>query len=304
MHKHIMLLVLFLLVISSAFVYSQAGVSLTALPPNEANEFAKPLSTFLGSYFNSGGYYSAELPKEFQFKFSIVGSYIMIPKSQQTFTPNPGIDGYNNLDATATIVGSKGNVYLGPQGLISYPHGFDIASLPSGIYQAAGSYSGTELLVRFFPKIKVGDGETGFWGLGLKHNLTQWIKEPPLDVSIQLLYNNFGFEYNSEDPKDYVKTESKNLAVNVHASKTFSRMFIVYGGVQYESSKMDMDYYFRDPNEIYPQLADQVLSTSIDGDNKFRFTAGAAIKLSVIVVNMDLNVTSQFTITSGISLQL
>jgi hypothetical protein len=284
-------------------IIPQAGVSLTALPPNEANEFAKPLSTFLGSYFNSGGYYSADLPKEFQFKFSVVGTYIMIPKSQKTFTPDPGIDGYNNLEETATIVGSTGNVYLGPQGLISYPHGFDIASLPSGIYQAAGSYSGTELLVRFFPKIKVGDGETGFWGLGLKHNLTQWIKEPPLDVSVQLLYNNFGFEYNSNDPKDYVKTESKNLAVNVHASKTFSQMFIVYGGLQYESSKMDMDYYFRDPNELYPLLADKVLSTSIDGSNHFRFTGGAAIKLSVLVLNVDLNVTSQFTLASGISLQ-
>jgi hypothetical protein len=290
-------------ILFSRLTFAQAGVSLTALPPNEANEFAKPLSTFLGSYFNSGGYYSADLPKEFQFKFSIVGTYIMIPKSQKTFTPDPGIDGYNNLEETATIVGSTGNVYLGPQGLISYPHGFDIASLPSGIYQAAGSYSGTELLVRFFPKIKVGDGETGFWGLGLKHNLTQWIKEPPLDVSVQLLYNNFGFEYNSNDPKDYVKTESKNLAVNVHASKTFSQMFIVYGGVQYESSKMDMDYYFRDPNELYPLLADKVLSTSIDGSNHFRFTGGAAIKLSVLVLNVDLNVTSQFTLASGISLQ-
>lgn len=290
-------------ILFSRLTFAQAGVSLTALPPNEANEFAKPLSTFLGSYFNSGGYYSADLPKEFQFKFSVVGTYIMIPKSQKTFTPDPGIDGYNNLEETATIVGSTGNVYLGPQGLISYPHGFDIASLPSGIYQAAGSYSGTELLVRFFPKIKVGDGETGFWGLGLKHNLTQWIKEPPLDVSVQLLYNNFGFEYNSNDPKDYVKTESKNLAVNVHASKTFSQMFIVYGGLQYESSKMDMDYYFRDPNELYPLLADKVLSTSIDGSNHFRFTGGAAIKLSVLVLNVDLNVTSQFTLASGISLQ-
>jgi hypothetical protein len=35
-----------------------------------------------------------------------------------------------------------------------------------------------------------------------------------------------------------------------------------------------MDYYFRDPNELYPLLADKVLSTSIDGSNHFRFTGG------------------------------
>ena len=111
-----------------------------------------------------------------------VGSYISIPQSQQTFKPNPGIAGYENLEETATITGSTGNVYLGPQGFISYPHGFDVASLPSGIYQAAGSYYGTELLLRFFPKIKVSDSETGFWGLGLKHSITQWINDPPFDI--------------------------------------------------------------------------------------------------------------------------
>ncbi|MBK7229829.1 MAG: hypothetical protein IPH97_13400 [Ignavibacteriales bacterium] len=283
--------------------FAQAGVGLTALPPDEAKEYAKPLATFLGSYFNSGGYYSANLPKEFQFKFSIIGSYIIIPKSQQTFTPNPGLSGYENFEETATITGSTGNVYLGPQGFISYPHGFDVASLPSGIYQAAGSYYGTELLLRFFPKIKVSDSETGFWGIGLKHSISQWIKDPPLDFSIQLMLNNFNFEYVGDNPKDYVKTDSKNFAVNVHASKTFNNWFIAYGGVQYETSSMDLNYYFRDPNELYPQLADQVLSTNIKGSNNYRITVGGAVKFSVLVLNVDLNLTSQFTITSGLSLQ-
>lgn len=284
-------------------IFSQAGVGITALPPDDVKEYAKPLATFLGSYFNSGGYYSANVPKEFQFKFSIIGSYITIPQSQHTFKPNPGILGYENLEETATITGSKGNVYLGPQGFISYPHGFDVSSLPSGIYQVAGSYYGTELLLRFFPKIKVSDSETGFWGLGLKHSISQWIKDPPLDISLQVMLNNFNFEYVGNNPKDYVKTDSKNFAVNVHASKTFNNWFIAYGGFQYETSSMDLNYYFRDPNELYPQLADQILSANIKGSNNYRITAGGAVKLSVLVLNVDLNLTSQFTVTSGLSLQ-
>lgn len=297
----IVLFVLSLLFIRS--IQAQAGVGITALPPDDVKEYAKPLATFLGSYFNSGGYYSANVPKEFQFKFSIIGSYITIPQSQQTFKPNPGIAGYENLDETATITGTTGGVYLGPQGFISYPHGFDVASLSSGIYQIAGSYYSTELLLRFFPKIKVSSIETGFWGIGLKHSISNWIKDPPLDISVQLMLNNFNFEYVGDNPKDYVKTDSKNFAVNAHVSKMFNNWFIVYSGVQIESSSMDMDYYFRDPNELYPQLAGQVLSTSIDGDNHFRFTGGVAAKLSVLVLNVDLNITSQFTITSGLSLQ-
>jgi hypothetical protein len=97
--------------------------------------------------------------------------------------------------------------------------------------------------------------------------------------------------------------DSKNFAVNAHASKTFQDMFIVYGGLQFESSSMDMDYYFRDPNELYPLFRDKRLSTTVDGDNGFRFTAGGAIKLSVLVINFDLNVASQFTLAGGLSLQ-
>ena len=105
-------------------VLAQAGVGISALPPDDVKRYAKPLATFLGSYFNSGGYYSANVPKEFQFKFTIIGSYITIPQSQQTFKPNPGVAGYDNLEETATITGSNGNVYLGPQGFISYPAWF------------------------------------------------------------------------------------------------------------------------------------------------------------------------------------
>lgn len=52
--------------------FAQAGVGLTALPPDEAKEYAKPLATFLGSYFNSGGYYSANLPKEYQLNSALL----------------------------------------------------------------------------------------------------------------------------------------------------------------------------------------------------------------------------------------
>lgn len=291
------------LLLSAKSLLAQAGVGINSLPPNEAAEYAKPIATWFGSLFNSGGYYSADVPKDFRFKFSLLGMYIMIPESQKSFKPQPGLDGYTNLSETATIIGNTGGVYLGPEGFVSYPHGFDVNSLPAGIYQLAGSIQGTELMLRFFPTISAGDAEAGFWGIGLKYNFSQWIVDFPLDISVQLLYNNLGIEYTGSNPKNYVKMDSKNFAVNAHASKTFQDMFIVYGGLQFESSSMDMDYYFRDPNELYPLLRDKRHSTTVDGDNSFRFTAGGAIKLSVLVINFDLNVASQFTLAGGLSLQ-
>lgn len=290
---------IFLFIFYFNLTYSQF-----VLPPDDTKEYSKPLATFLGTYFNSGAYYSADLPTTFQFKFSIIVMYSFISDGQKTFTPNPGLEGYNTTKTTSTIVGEKGSYYIGPGGFLAYPGGLNINSVPSGIYQAAGSIYGTELMLRFFPKIKISEVKTGVWGVGLKHDISQWIPGIPVDLAVQLLYNNFGVEYDGDDPTSYIKMDSKNYAINAHASKTFSEMFIVYGGLQYESSSMDLEYFFKDFNKLYPTIKDTRQSTTVDGDNVFRVTAGGAIKLAIVVFNLDFNITSMFTISGGISLQL
>jgi len=291
-----------MLLLSTSF--AQVGLGIFGLAPDDAKEYSKPLATFFGTYFNSGAYYSADLPETFQFKFSIIGMYSFIGDGQKTFTPNPGVSGYSNSGSTSTFVGEKGSYYVGPGGFLAYPGGFNVSSAPSAIYQIAGGAYGTELMVRFFPQINVGDVSTGLWGIGVKHNFSQWFEGLPFDIALQILYNTINLENDSDDETEYLKFDSKNFAINIHGSKTFEGMFVVYGGLQYESSTMDLDYYFQDPNELYPQIADTRQSTSVDGDNVFRFTAGGAIKVLPVVFNLDFNVTSMFTLTGGISLQL
>jgi hypothetical protein len=283
--------------------YGQVSLGISGLAPNDAKEYTKPLATFFGTYFNSGSYYSADLPETFQFKFSIIGMYTFTTDGQKTFTPNPGVDGYNVSGTTSTFIGEEGNYYIGPGGFLAYPGGFNVGSVGAGIYQAAGSLMGTELMVRFFPSVEISDIEAGLWGIGLKHEISRWIPGLPFDLALQILYNSFSLEYKGTNIEDYFKIDSKNFAVNAHASKTFSGLFVVYGGLQYENSTMDLGYYFRDPNDLYPLIKNTQQNTTVDGDNVFRFTAGGAVKLLPVVFNLDFNVTSMFTIAGGISLQ-
>jgi len=81
-------------------------------------------------------------------------------------------------------------------------------------------------------------------------------------------------------------------------------MFIVYGGMQYESSTMDLEYVFADPNDFNPSLKDMHQKISVDGDNAFRYTMGGAIRLAVVVINADINFTSMFTVAGGVTLEL
>ena len=297
-------LVFFLILASHLNIsYGQVALGISGLAPDDAKEFTKPLATYFGTYFNSGTYYSADLPETFQFKFSIIGMYSFTTEEQKTFTPNPGVSGYNVTGTTSTFIGEGGSYYTGPGGFLAYPGGYNVSGIPMGIYQVAGSFYGTELLLRFFPSVNISDHDVGLWGIGLKHEISQWFPALPFNLAIQILYNNFKLEYKGNNPEDYIKFDSKNFSVNAHASKTFSGLFIVYGGLAYESSTMDLGYYFRDPNDLYPLIKNTQQSTSVDGDNVFRFTAGGAIQLLPVVFNLDFNVTSMFTISGGISLQ-
>lgn len=299
-------IILFLFIISFQLniSFGQVGLGIFGLAPEDASSYSQPMATFLGTYFNSGAYYSADLPETFQFKFSIIGMYTFIPDGQTSFTPNPGVSGYSSSGSTATFIGGDGTYQIGPGGFLAYPGGFSVSSVPSGIYQAAGSIYGTELMIRFFPSATISDVKAGFWGIALKHDFSQLFSSLPFNIALQILYNSFSLENVGDDPTSYINMESNNFAINVHGSKTFSEMFIVYGGLQYENSSMDLTYYFRDPNELYPSIANTNQNTSVDGDNVFRFTAGGAIKLLPVVFNLDFNITTMFTITGGISLQI
>ncbi len=293
---------IFFIVVSTLSIFPQGGIRVDNLPDWEAEKYVKPLSTYFGTYFNSGTYHSADIPDLFGFSFSIVGMLTIIPESDKTFQADPRVEGAEGIDGTATIFGKKGEYFLSNNGFVIYPSGLSVKSIPLGIYQVSGSLFGTELMLRYFPTLKFEDLKAGLFGFGLKHEVSRYFPLLPLDISVQLLYNNLSLENKSEDPTDYVKFNSKNFAFNVHASKSIG-VLIVYGGLQYESSVLDLSYYFKDPDGIYPSLAGKIYDLSVDGNNNFRLTLGSAVKLSFFVLSFDANITSQTTFTGAMSFE-
>jgi hypothetical protein len=264
---------------------------------NESNltGFGKPLVTALGSGINTGAFYSADIPSTFGFSFSIRTMLISVPDDQLTFTPSLP-DGYTASEKTPTFFGKKqGASYAGQYGYVAFPGGIDETSIPFAMPQITASFMGTEALIRFVPTIKAGGEEFSFFGIGLKHKISQYIPLLPLDVAVQVLYNRLKFS-------DIVK--GNNIAANIQASKKFG-LFTAYSGLQYESSSFDFNYTFKgDPNSLDPSLKnDKKISASIDGDNNFRFILGGAVKLAMIVINADINVSSQTIYSTGLSFE-
>lgn len=300
MKKFILIFILFI-VLFQAKHFAQGSIKLNGLPPFEEARYLQPLSTYLGTYFNSGTSYDANIPETFGFKFSIIGMWSVVPDDQKTFTPNPQIEGGENVPPTATIFGNQPSYFLSNKGFFVYPSGAALKGIPLGIYQVAASLYGTELMIRFFPNSKFQDAKVGLFGFGVKHNINRYLPMLPVDLAVQILYNKLDAEYNGNEPDKYAKVSSKNFAFNVQASKSLIGIFTFYSAVQYESSSTEFGYYFQDDNNFYPQYGNRRLNINVDGENHFRYTLGAALKLAFFVINGDVNVTKFTTFSVGLS---
>lgn len=301
--KKLSMILLFIIFSSSSF-YSQIGVKLSNLQPDELKEYIKPASTWFGTIFNSGTYYDADVPEVFGFKFNVIGMWTLVPEDQKTFQPKPNIAGVGEVEPTATVFGNQSSYFLSSNGFYTYPAGFALNAVPSAMYQVAGSLFNTELMIRFYPSTQYNDIKVGLFGFGIKHDISSHIPLFPVDLSVQLLYNHFNLKHDNGDVEDYTDVKSNNIAFNVHASKKLVSVFIAYAGLQYESSTMDLEYYYEDPNNLYPELANKNHKLKIDGDNHFRFTLGGALKLGYFVMNADVNLTTLTTFTLGLSLDI
>ncbi|MGE5437980.1 MAG: DUF6588 family protein [Syntrophothermus sp.] len=269
--------------------YSQFQDRFSYLNDQEIPNYVKPFATSLGVAFNSASYHDADIADIFGFSFSIHGMYIMIPDDQLTFSPDLP-NGYSSDKQTATIFGNKGGAYSGPDGFKVYPPGLNQTSLPAGVPQVTFSLVGTELLVRYFPSLSVGDEKLSMLGLGLSHEISRYIPLLPVSVAAQVLYNNF-------EITNLVSV--KNLAFNLHASKTFG-LFVAYTGLQYENTTLDVTYTY-EGTDRNSTLDDKEMSVSIDGDNSFRFTLGGALKLGFFHLNADVNLGAQTVFTTGLT---
>ena len=160
-----------------------------------------------------------------------------------------------------------------------------------------GSAFGTDVMIRYLPSIELGDvGSIGFFGFGVRHSISQYVPLFPLDVAAQVTFQNLGIEDAANDDL----LSASMWAMSVMASKSFL-VATVYGGLQVESTGLDVSYTYVDPEGLLP---DEDISFSMTGSNRFRVVAGAALNLSPISINVDYSVGSMSVVSAGIGISL
>ena len=156
------------------------------------------------------------------------------------------------------------------------PNGQNMTFLPLGMPQIEiGSLFGTELLVRYLPQINWGNniGNFGFGAVGLKHSISQYWKDAPLELALQAVYQGTTLTNTIGVTGAKLRADANIFTGNIHASKRWGN-FEVYGGAAFDNLNVTASYTFVIPREIQGQLG--LLQLQRDAQGNFFYTENAA----------------------------
>jgi hypothetical protein len=226
-----------------------------------------------------------------------------------------------------------------PNTTFDLPPGLNISALIAAVPQIEiGSFMGTELLVRFIPQLNWGEavGEFGFWGLGLKHSISQYFNKSDktedrlFDLAVQAVYQQTTLNNTYGESESNIKADAQIMSFNIHGSKTIltssgTYLFDVYGGAGYESLNIDAKLTSYLPVTLQAELGLRTPRTCLDVEGKWavvdeargcfgddqarvddlslknssiRATLGVSRQLGPISIFFDYSI-SQFNILSG-----
>jgi hypothetical protein len=169
----------------------------------------------------------------------------------------------------------------------------DIA--PLAVPQASiGTVLGTDLMVRWLPQINIPDvGNLEVLGLGLRHNVSQYLPMLPVDVSVMAAWQ--GISFDDEDGGQIM--EARMSAYNITAGRRFGPLAL-YGGYQIEQSNVEVAYTFE--QEVGNDIEEIPISFNVEGTNRHRGLAGLALFAGPLHLTADASIGEEFMLSTGI----
>ncbi len=183
-----------------------------------AQGYIKPVGYGFADGLGTNWYNTAATHKVLGFDITVGAGGLLVPSSDKTFS----LLGLTTLQApagvtTAPTIGGKGDgvplqLVQNGQTIVSFttPKGVTPVIPAVNAQITIGLPLGNDLSFRFVPNIHNNNYKVGLWGIGLKHNIKQWIpvvKHLPFDAAIMVGYTHVNFNYNFNNsimPNDLV----------------------------------------------------------------------------------------------------
>jgi hypothetical protein len=211
------------------------------------------------------------------------------------------------------------------------PNGQNLSFLPLVVPQIEiGALFGTELLLRYLPQINWGNniGNFGFGAIGLKHSISQYWKDAPLELALQAVYQGTTLTNTIGVTGAKLRADANIFTANVHASKRWGN-FEVYGGAAFDNLNITASYTFVIPRELQAQLGLLQLQKDAQGNDFYtenpaagypgdtqpqtktvllsnsalRGTLGVVYYLGSVAISVDYNRSSFHLVSAGIDVK-
>jgi len=323
--------ILVIVLILSYKLYSQdLNKKLSLVAGEYAQSYLQPFIDAYGAGFNSGLFHTAKISGDkestLNISLSIVAIGSFIPSAEKTFSAiynttaviDTNGQSYNvaakaTVNNAPTIFGSKDpgraiidiNDTIIVGGLLYYPvhetREYDTFGsvintniTPFLVPQLnIGSFLGSEIFIRWFPAIHLGDfGTTGYFGFGIRHNINQYIHSCPINIAGEFSYQKFSID----DSNGVEFLTASVFAGAIELSKSFG-IFELYGAVQYDNNILNVNYQYNPPSNSNNSNQYQVnINFALHGSDNFRVLAGGTVNIGSIFINADLNISSINTI--------
>ncbi|MDA3814192.1 MAG: hypothetical protein PF570_08070 [Candidatus Cloacimonetes bacterium] len=311
-----------LLIIMITALFAGVQEKLEQFGKDNGMVYVKPLVTAFGTTMNTGLFNTAKVLKPFAFGLNVNMMAAFVPKEDKIFTAvRPDLFIVNPIDTTqviylyedeelesATIFGKDGATFIHNSDLnsilgsdadqldLSLPNGANLPAVPFLMPQFnLGLPFGNEIMVRGFPKFEINKdiGDIGFWGIGLKHSVSQYIPLIPIDIAVQAAYQNL---YVGD-----ILTFS-NINANLEVSKKLL-MWTLYTGVGYDktnvTAKYDYTYKIVNQDNDIESIEDNI-KFDVDGENEYRATAGIRYSLLLLKLYADYTISKYSVFNAGI----
>lgn len=342
------ILLLSLLFTSSSLFSQVKNFDFMKSAPADATKFLQsymaPWMDAFGAGLNGGWYNTAKPHKLLGFDLTMNVSAGAVPSSAQSFdltkiglSPAITATGMTPTIAGSTDDGPTMAYKVNGMTLASFnaPAGTGWKYVPVPTAQVGlGLPMGTEIKGRYIPKIKIGDnGDVALWGIGLMHNLTQYLpgdKLLPFDVSLfggytKLTSNihlnidpetgvmqNYTTPYNSPAAFDNQNLGITVTALNLSAIASLNLPVVtLYGGLGYSKTKTEMVVTGNFPTPVLngsmPEYNNSGVKTgadfpsmNIENFSGVRANIGLRIKLAILTIHGDYTRAQYNVFSTGI----
>lgn len=300
--------------------------------------YMEPLVMGFSHGMSNGWANSARSHKTLGFDLTVSASFAPIPASGEYFTydaaeyTNVRLSGDN--PRIATVMGPSGSA--GGELLFTYtdpgsgteisssfrPEGLGLQeeigfnAVPSPMVQLSlGTFANTDLIVRYIPEVQIGDFSTQLFGLGIKHDIKQWIpglRRAPLDLAVLGAFSGFENhldlqEAGLEGSGQSAAFDIQNWTVQGMISKKVS-ILTFYGSFGYSAVcsnlKLLGSYILRDDQipDVSVTFEDPVDITY--EESSWRGTAGLRIKAGFLTLHGDYTLQRYPLISGGIGISV